>query len=585
MDRLRRIGFWLDRPRLPFPAGWAYLALLAMTGLACRTVTAWVIPENAAPPPAITATNQYAAPVSPPTSTLDPLPGKLPPRALENGYAVRLHPDGDLYVGDQISIEIIAPLAENMEGRQARVQVDPPGGRHLGLREFEPHGVGARLQATWRGAWDTEALPAGDHALFVSILPNGPRWTVPVHLLPAAQRPAGEAAARWQTADLACCRVFYISGTPGERDLPVLTALMESEARRAVNALGVNFPEPVTVVLMPRLLGHGGFARDKIYISYLDRNYAGNDPSRVLYHEMIHILDRRLGGAARPPFLAEGLAVYITGGHFKQEPLLPRAAALINLEWFIPFETLVNDFYFTQHEIGYLEAGALVAYMVDTWGWDAFLDFYRDIESVQGSPQTVAVSKALEAHFGLDLAALETRFVAALQAYPVIPELREDVLLTVRLYNAVRYYQEVFDPSAYFLYACLPQVDNTRADVVDLLRRPQAPANITLESMLHTAGETLRAGLYPETEETLAAVEAVIRGYEAGDENPFIVSPLAWDTLAALAAGQAAGFHVERVRLAGDRAILWFYGVAGELEQVELVQAADLSWQVAPRAD
>ena len=122
MDRLRRIGLLLNRVRRPSPVGWAYLALLAMTGLACRTMTAWVIPETTTTPPAMTATELHTTPVSPPTITFELPPCKPPPLALESGYAVQLHPDGDLYVGDQISIEVIAPLAEDMEGPQARVR-------------------------------------------------------------------------------------------------------------------------------------------------------------------------------------------------------------------------------------------------------------------------------------------------------------------------------------------------------------------------------------------------------------------------------------------------------------------------------
>ncbi len=500
---------------------------------------------------------------------------------------MRLHPDGSLYVGDHLSIEVIAPPSIDPDGLQVRIQIDPPGGKQLDPLDFEPFGVGARLQATWHRAWDTQDLNPGTHTLAVTIEPNGPHWTVPVHLLPAAERPAAEASAQWQTMDLACCRISYISGTSAARDMQSLTEMIEVETRRAVRELGVSFQEPISIVLMPRLLGHGGFAGDKIYISYLDRNYAGNDPARVLHHEIIHILDRQLGGDMRSPFLVEGLAVYLTGGHFKPEPLLPRAAALLDLGWYLPFETLVNDFYFSQHEVGYLEAGALVAYLVDSWGWDEFLRFYRDIEPVPGGTQTEAISSALETHFGLTLAALETRFISALQQYPLIPELHDDVRMTVQFYDAVRHYQEIFDPSAYFLFAWLPDGEGTcgRTEVADLLRRPQAEANIVLESLFYEANEMLRAGLYPETGRILDAVEAVISAHEAGETRPFSVSALAWDTLAALDAAEAAGYQVERIRLTGDRGVAWVYGSGGYLREIDVVRASDLTWQILPLAD
>ncbi len=135
-------------------------------------------------------------------------------------------------------------------------------------------------------------------------------------------------------------------------------------------------------MLLPRLLGHGGFASREIAVSYLDRNYMAGDEATILHHEIIHILDSRLGGDLRPSALVEGLAVYLSGGHFKPEPILPRAAALLPAEpgcvaWsagstplppsapaegcgidgYIPLRRLIDNFYFEQHEIGYLEAG------------------------------------------------------------------------------------------------------------------------------------------------------------------------------------------------------------------------------------
>ena len=93
--------------------------------------------------------------------------------------------------------------------------------------------------------------------------------------------------------------------------------------------IGGDFSEPLVVTLMPRVLGQGGFASSEMYISFLDRNYAGNMLEMVLHHEMVHILDNRLGGEMRPTILIEGLAVYLSGGHYKLEDLIPRAAALL----------------------------------------------------------------------------------------------------------------------------------------------------------------------------------------------------------------------------------------------------------------
>ena len=118
-----------------------------------------------------------------------------------------------------------------------------------------------------------------------------------------------------------------------------------------------------------------GLPSSEISVSYLDRNYASNSWELVVHHEMVHAIDGHLGGDFRPTIFVEGLAVYLTGGHYKPEPLMPRAAALLPayLNQYIPLKTLADDFYASQHEIGYLEGASLIEYMVKTYGWDAVL--------------------------------------------------------------------------------------------------------------------------------------------------------------------------------------------------------------------
>ena len=87
--------------------------------------------------------------------------------------------------------------------------------------------------------------------------------------------------------------------------------------------------ERAPVVLIPRLLGHGGFTGREIVLSYLDRNYVGGNLAVIFHHELVHYLDVRSGGDLKPSMLVEGLAVYLSGGHYKPEPLMPRLAALL----------------------------------------------------------------------------------------------------------------------------------------------------------------------------------------------------------------------------------------------------------------
>ena len=230
-----------------------------------------------------------------------------------------------------------------------------------------------------------------------------------VSLLPGGQLPAAEAQAAWATEESDCCLVHYLTHSAAERDLPELLAMIDEQAAKVSQQMGVQLKEPVQVNLIPRLIGHGGFSGQEITLSYLDSNYIDRDPAIIFHHEMVHFVDAHAGGDLKPSMLAEGLAVYLSGGHFKPEPLLPRMAALLppvpgceptldrrllpvssqaaqprlcGLDRYIPLEELLDHFYVAQHEIGYLEAGSLVAFMVDTWGWTAFSSFYRDIHPV-----------------------------------------------------------------------------------------------------------------------------------------------------------------------------------------------------------
>jgi hypothetical protein len=327
----------------------------------------------------------------------------------------------------------------------------------------------------------------------------------------------------------------------------------------------IDFDEPIEVTLMPRVLGHGGFASGEIYISYLDRNYAGSNLDLVLNHEMVHILDARLGGELRPTLFVEGIAVYLTGGHFKTEPLLPRAAALLapaqhesglGLDWYLPLGPLADDFYMSQHEIGYLQAGALVQYMVETWGWEAFTNFYRDIHPHPDGKQSLAIDVALQAHLAINLAQLEERFLATLMEQEVTQALYDDVRLTVAFYDTVRRYQQAMDTSAYFLTAWLPNGGQMRelGIVADLVRHPSSVDNMALETLLVSADDQLEAGHYDQTEMSLDAVNLVLDNLETGSTAAFSSHPLADAHYQIVLTLLANGYQTQRIFVDGGTA-------------------------------
>lgn len=424
-----------------------------------------------------------------------------------------MHPDGALYVGDRVSFEVIAPQDAYLEESRLSLQVAGWPDLTPGLYPFEPRGLQGRLQATLRWVLDTHKLPPGEHTLFFSIQPDGTHWTEIITLLPAAQQPAAETEARWAETSSACCTVYYLTGTEAERDLPQLLKMIDEQAASAADKLGVESEQQIPLVLLPRLLGHGGFAADELAVSYLDRSYAGQNTELVLHHELVHWYDSRLGVNLRPSLLGEGLAVYLSGGHFKAEPLLPRAAALLDLGWYLPVGPLADNFYRSQHEIGYLQAGALVAYMVDRWGWQSFSEFYRDIHPTPGSGgQSQAIDLALQVHFDTSLEELEEGYLQALRAQSFTLQEQQDVQLTVQFYDTLRRYQQALDPSAYFLTTWLPDTREMRQENItaDYLRHPQQAPNLALELALAEANSLLVRQNYDQARRMLEAINAAL---------------------------------------------------------------------------
>jgi hypothetical protein len=553
------------------------ILLLLLASLACQTLLpgragpALPAASTAAVPAATLPPSPEAAQASPTAAPAATTPAatqaslgaenrqmaQSPEKLLEAGeFTVRLHPEDGLYVGDLVSFEVIAPPGADLDEQELAVQT---GGQILGTTKFGPFGIGGRAQATLLWAWDTGGLEPGTYPLVFEIQPSGLTWEQEVTLQHASAMPPPGQAAHWQTTTSDCCRVYTISGTAAARDLPDLLPLIDAQAEQAIAAFGLEFSEPIEIVLLPRVLGHGGFASGEIAVSYLDRNYANNDLAQVLHHEMVHILDRRLGGTYQPTIFLEGLAVYLSGGHYKREPLLRRAAALPELGLYLPLEGLVNDFYNSQHEIGYLQAGALVQFIVDEWGWQAFDTFYRSIPQPQDGDEAGAVDQALQANFGLSLGQLEARFLAELHRQTLNPDLEDDVRLTVRLYDTVRRYQQALDPSAYFLTAWLlsgPEM-RSRDVVADYLRHPNSKENQALEALFVAAGDALKAGRYPEAQRLLAAAERTLDALEAGVSQPFSADPLAEELLRLAQRAAADGFELQRVVIEDGMARVW----------------------------
>lgn len=561
------------------------LSIIFLVSLACQAV----IPATPTIVPSQTPTNTVTPTLPPPTQTNTPtiIPPILPtskPSNLFPDFQIQIHPDDGLFQGDFVSLEVIAPPNLDLENTEVVVQI---GDTVIGTAGFSTYGIGRRYQATLPWVWDTSGIEAGTHALNFSLQHIGITWTHTITLQAKSQLPWPGENAQWATAESECCLIYYITNTAADRDLQQLLGQADTQADHAAEILNIAFTQPLEVTLMPRVVGQGGFARGDMYVSYLDRNYVGNNFETVLHHEMIHILDGLLSEASQPSILVEGLAVYLTGGHYKTEPLLPRAAALLppmntepGLDWYIPLASLTDDFYNSQHEIGYIQAGALVEFIVNTWGWEVFSEFYWNLQIASEETHSQALDTGLKEYLGITLPQLEEQFLTALTGVTVTDDLFNNVRLTVEIYEAARRYQQILDPSAYFLTAWLPDgyEMRQRGIVADLLRHPSQLENIALETLLVAANQSWQNGDYTRSQNALNAVVSVLDAIELQSNSPFTTHPLAWDHLSIVNILLEAGFHVQQIVVEGKTAQAWVYSNSTDLEIIQF-QNIEGKWE------
>ncbi len=504
-------------------------------------------------------------------------------------WHVRVHPAGGLFVGDVVSWEVRPPAGQGARGEHVVIRLQR-GSLTLEWRAtLRPFGFARQLAAVVPLAWDTRVGPAEPGTYTLTVIYHGtPQGQWPVKLAPAEQRPWWERGVHWRTRELPCCRVVTLTRTPPSRDAFFLEPLLQTTWLRMAQRLGQPDARP-TVVWVPRLFGQGGFAvRATLWLSYLDQDPTGSDPAVLLHHELAHWFDHALHPGARPALLLEGWAVYLSHGHYHREPLLDRAAALLPLGWYIPLPRLVEGFYGHQHEVAYLEAGALFAYMVERWGWDAVHRFYaRFPETVRPTAATVrpadgerreppasrwpaAASRSegevldaeLRQAFGVDLATLDRDFRAALharaaQARRWIP----DVRLTVRHFEALRRYQQVLDPSAHYTQAWLLPLDMLQAQdvIADVYRQPMDTTSLVVRLLLQEAARRRNLGDARGAQDALQAVTQVLDVAEAGHPRAWLAHPLARRAAWWVDQARACGWAPQRLQLDDAQPVLWVW--------------------------
>lgn len=526
---------------------WLWIELLGILCCSCTALsplTPVSVPPTAESVPATRLSSPTPSPQTPtPTSTPLPGPGLEP-------AAVRFFPQ-PLTAGDTASIDVLARLPDDIPG-PFTLTVTLPNATPL-TTTVAPQGLDGVPRARFYWEWATAGLTGTQWLTFTLIVP--PEVSDPdladnslglaVMLHPPETLLPPEPLTRWAVTETTGIHLHYLTHTAAERDLPQLIAEAQAAYRAIAAQLGES-TQPTHVYLLDRVIGQGGYAsEDWIAVTYTDRNYAPANLPMLLRHELVHRLDASIGCQSAPALLREGLAVYLPGGHYRPEPVPQEAALLLATDRFIPLSELATGFYTHQHEIGYLEAGALIAYVVDQYGWEPVRTLCQATTQTTGG-QREQLEAGVQALGAADLADFEQAWLTWLRAVQTTPQERTVLDLELRLMDTMRIYQVRYDPAAHFLSGILfdPQVGAGREIIADFVRRPREPEALALEMLLQQAGALL---VQNDTTTATAVLDAVEEALVHGFPETGLTADFRAISQAALAAGY------EPYRLACDQ--------------------------------
>ena len=520
---------------------------------------------NAAPmtvvsPPTAQPTNEPILPTSTimePTATTEQIVPDLSISAAD----IFLYPVPEIYAGDQVTFQILATVPTPVAADTVPVHILVDGNElvsgTLGWRNLAGDAVGL-----FEWVWDT-TNQIGEHSIQVildrnDLIQNGDEnpnnnqaMVTAVVQDPALLLPI-EANATWVTAETNCCFVHVVSNTAAYRDLTDLLGLVENSFAQASTGLVETPDRKYDVYFIDRVIGQGGYAGSSMVISYLDRQYSSSGLAEVVTHEAVHLIDRQFA-PQRITFLAEGLAVWVSGGHYKQEDLRQRSAALVQIGGYLPLAQLIDDFYPVQHEIGYLEAAGFISYLIDVYGWDQFKSFYADVTYDDAATLSESMNINLRKYYGVALSEAEANWLTYLAQVQLQNTAVIDLQTTLRYYDSMRQYQQLYDPTAYFLTAWLPypQTLEEEGNPADLTRHPETDINIALELMLQEADKVLRNANYDRANVLLDSVDRVM------ENGGVFIDPLAVQYLSIVQSAGSQGYEVQQASVDGNQATIW----------------------------
>lgn len=499
---------------------------------------------------------------------------------------ILLLPVPAVYAGDLVTFQIAPNLPRGLAPNdvQVRILLD---GEELLAGNVDYRKLSGDVVGLYQWVWDTTDQE-GTHTVTVELdpqdqiqindeNPDNNVASLDMIVRPAELLPESQANAAWLRAESDCCVLHVVSGTAAQRDIDQLKTQIDAAFSNAATTLTTPLSQaPYHVYLIDRVIGQGGYAVDDMVISYPDRDYVGGGLEELLTHEAVHLIDRDFAPDS-VTFLSEGLAVWVAGGHYQQQNLGQRMAALLEMNGYIPLSQLIESFYGVQHELGYLESASLVEYLVNTYGWQKVREFYSNTSAGDGVTVTDAVDVNMRASFGRTLEQVEADWLAYLASLPRDLDAVDDLRTTIRYYDVMRRYQTLFDPTAYYLYAWLPLPADAaeRQATADFSRHPESVTNIALESMLLAANELLWQGQYDRVSALLDSVNRVLN-----NDGTFL-DPVARSYQDIVRVVAEEGYEVQQITLNGNQAtVVATKPGSVRSESLKLTMNSDRTWSV-----
>jgi hypothetical protein len=344
-------------------------------------------------------------------------------------------------------------------------------------------------------------------------------------------------------------RLLAPPGTAAARDLDRLREVAEASYLQAAEVITTSRPVSVTIYLVPRVFWQGGVAYGRdgpLVISTLDRNYTGVPSWSYFVHELTHALSAYAlpRGAEGGGLLGEGVAVYASGGHYAEEPIDAWAAALAASDDYVPLCRLRYDFYAAQHEVAYQEGASYTAYLIRTYGLEAFRQIYAAQKPQRGDHNTdvetfcAADNRRIVAPTGKRATTLEQDWLAFLKTVRPTAEQRRAWELTVRFFDTMRRYEETFDQPARQLPP--PPDDWDRATAATFLNAATGRRAEVFETMLSATLPAVQRG---DLDHATALLDAIESGLDSGGV-PKTALARDYDALAGLLAAQARALRL-----------------------------------------